>query len=176
MLNRMNLTLSALALSNRLNLGTRSLAANAGVNKGAKLQTIRQSHYGDMRDGMMWPDADPIRPIGDVFPPIPSSFSAVWQCPSVTVAVQCSSRVADSVVLVEPRPDNLADRPERFVSDCYPGLKTTKTSERTSTQRSLRLSSRLRSRSLGLGGLKRDARATATALQLAAARHATAGK
>ena len=34
MLNRTNLTLSALALSNRLNLGTRSLAANASVNDG----------------------------------------------------------------------------------------------------------------------------------------------
>ena len=32
MLSRMNLTLSALALSNGLNLGTRSLAANADVN------------------------------------------------------------------------------------------------------------------------------------------------
>ena len=33
MLNRTNLTLSALALSNGLNLGTRSLAANASVNR-----------------------------------------------------------------------------------------------------------------------------------------------
>ena len=33
LMNRTNLTLSALALSNRLNLGTRSLAVNASVNE-----------------------------------------------------------------------------------------------------------------------------------------------
>jgi len=176
MLNRTNLTLSALALSNRLNLGTRSLAANAGVDMGAKVQNIRQSHHDVMRDGMMWPDADPSPQIGAAFPPIPSSFSNVRQCPSVDVAVQRSSRVADLQVLVETRPDNLADRPERFVSDFYTGFTTTTTTERTRTQRKLHLDSRLRSRSLCLGGLKRDARATATALQLAAARHATTGK
>ncbi len=176
MLNRKNLTLSALALSNRLNLGTRSLAANAGVNKGGKVQTIRQSHHDVMRDGMMWPDADPIPQIGPAFPRIPSSFSDVRQCTAADVAVQCSPCVAESRVLVESRPDNLADRPERFVSDRYPGFTTTTTTERTSTQRLLRLDSRLRSRLLELGGLKRDAKATATGLQLAAARQATTGK
>ena len=40
MLNRTNLTLSA--LSNRLNLGTRSLALNASVNNGG--QTLRIRH------------------------------------------------------------------------------------------------------------------------------------
>ncbi len=39
LLNRTNLTLSALALSKGLNLGTRSLAANASVNDGD--QTLR---------------------------------------------------------------------------------------------------------------------------------------
>jgi hypothetical protein len=174
MLNRTNLTLSALALSNRLNLGTRSLAANAGVNTGAKTLNIRQSHHGDMRDGMMWPGVDPIPQIGPAFRPIPSSFSSVPQCPSSGVAVQCSSRVADARVLFEPRPDNLVERPERSVSDCYPGFTTTTTTERARKQRSLRLDSRLRSGSPSLGGLKHDA--PATALQLAAARQARTGK
>ncbi len=42
MFNRTNLTLSARTLSNRLNLGTRSLALNAGVNHGG--QTLRTRH------------------------------------------------------------------------------------------------------------------------------------
>ena len=42
MLNRTNLTLSALALSNGLNLGTRSLAANADVNLDGQTSYIRQ--------------------------------------------------------------------------------------------------------------------------------------
>ena len=176
MLNRTNLTLSALALSNRLNLGTRSLAANAGVNKGDKTQTIRQSHHGVMRDGMMWPGSDPIPQIGAAFPCIPSSFSLVPQRPSPDVAVQRSCRVADVQVLFEPRPDNLADRSERCVSDCYPGFTTITTSERTRTQQVLRLEARLRSRLSGLGSLKRDAQATATTSQLAAARQAATGK
>jgi hypothetical protein len=178
MLNRTNLTLSALALSNRLNLGTRSLAANAGVNNGDKTQTIRQSHHGVMRDGMMWSYADPIHPIGDAFPPIPSSFSSLRQCPSVDVAVQRSSGVADVQVHIESRPDNLAERPERRVSNCYPRFTTTTTTKRTRTQHLLHLESRLRSRLSRLGGsaLKRDTLATATALPLAAARQSATGK
>ena len=176
MLNRTNLTLSALALSNRLNLGTRSLAANASVNKDDQAQYIRQSHHGVMRDGMMWPGADPIPHIGPAFRPIPSSFSFLPQCPSRDVAVQQSCAVADVQVLFEPRPDNLAERPERAVSDCYRGFTTITTRERGRKQQLLLLDSRLRSRLSRLGGLKRDARATATLPQLAAARQATNGK
>ncbi len=175
MLNRTNLTLSALALSNRLNLGTRSLAANASVNKGDKTQNIRQSHHDVMRDGMVWLGGYPIPQIGPALPSIPGSFSAVPQCPSQDVAVQRSCCVADVEVLVEPRPDNLAERPERIVSDCFPGF-TAKTTTRARKQPTLRLDSRLRSRLSWLGDLKRDAQATAIASQLAAARQATTGK
>ena len=49
MLNRTNLTLSA--LSNRLNLGTRSLVLNASVNNGGTLR-IRHAHHDVMRDAM----------------------------------------------------------------------------------------------------------------------------
>jgi hypothetical protein len=174
MLNRTNLTLSALALSNRLNLGTRSLAANAGVNLGAKTQYIRQSHHGVMRDGMDWSDASPMPYIGSAFPLIPSSFSPAKQCPSQDVAVQRSRCVADVQVLVEPRPDDLADRPERAVSDCFSGCTSTTTITQARTQPTLLLEPRLRSRLSRLGGMKRDARATAP--QLAAARQAATGK
>jgi hypothetical protein len=82
--------------------------------------------------------------------------------------------VADVQVLFEPRPDNLADRPERVVSDIYRGFTTTTTTERARKQPTLLLDSRLRSKLSWLGSLKRDARATA--LPLAAARQATTGK
>ena len=54
MLNRTNLTLSALALSNGLNLGTRSLAANASVNDGDQTLRTRHSHHDVMRERMVW--------------------------------------------------------------------------------------------------------------------------
>lgn len=50
MLNRNNLTLSA--LSNRLNLGTRSLVLNTGVNNGTALR-IRHAHHDVMRESMV---------------------------------------------------------------------------------------------------------------------------
>ncbi len=49
MLNRNNLTLSA--LSNRLNLGTRSLVLTTGVNNGTALR-IRHTHHDVMRNHM----------------------------------------------------------------------------------------------------------------------------
>ena len=52
MLSRMNLTLSALALSNGLNLGTRSRAANADVNLDGQTLYILSSHHDVMREGV----------------------------------------------------------------------------------------------------------------------------
>ena len=176
MLNRTNLTLSALALSNRLNLGTRSLAANAGVNMGDKIRYIRQPHHGVMRDGMMWPDVNPIPQIGSAFPRTSSSFSREPQCPSADVAVPRSCCVVDVQVLVEPRPDNLADRPERRLSYCDPRSEPITTIKRSRRQLVLLLDSRLRSKLSRTGSLKREALATAPALQLAAARQATNGR
>ena len=60
MFNRTNLTLSARTLSNRLNLGTRSLALNAGVNHGGLTLRTRLAYHGVMRDGMVWYDVFPI--------------------------------------------------------------------------------------------------------------------
>jgi len=74
MLNRTNLTLSALALSNRLNLGTRSLAANAGVNNVGDTLRIRSSHQDVMRVGMVWYVVFSIPKPRHAIPAIPSSL------------------------------------------------------------------------------------------------------
>ena len=52
MLNRTNLTLSA--LSNRLNLGTRSLVLGTGVKHGNQTPRIRHSHHDVMRKRSVW--------------------------------------------------------------------------------------------------------------------------
>ena len=72
MLNRMNLTLSA--LSNRLNLGTRSLALNASVNHGDQTLRIRHLHHDVMRDTMAWYVVSPFAPGKYDIPPIPGSI------------------------------------------------------------------------------------------------------
>jgi len=77
MLNRTNLTLSALALSNRLNLGTRSLAACAGVNTGDTTLRIRPSHHDVMREGMEWYVVFSNPKPRYAIPAIPCSFSPV---------------------------------------------------------------------------------------------------
>ncbi len=74
MLNRTNLTLSALALSNGLNLGTRSLAANASVNDGDQTLRIRHSHHDVMRERMVWYVVSSNPKPKYAIPAIPSSF------------------------------------------------------------------------------------------------------
>lgn len=58
MLNRNNRTLSANL--NRLNLGTRSLAAQASANFGGQTLRIRHAHSVVMRDGMLGDPHDPM--------------------------------------------------------------------------------------------------------------------
>jgi hypothetical protein len=72
MLNRTNLTLSA--LSNRLNLGTRSLVLNTSVNHGAHAQHIRHSHHDVMRDRMVWYAVFSFKPGKYDIPPIQGSI------------------------------------------------------------------------------------------------------
>ena len=50
MFNRTNLTLSARSLSNRLNLGTRSLALVANVKNGDQTLRTRQTHHDVLRE------------------------------------------------------------------------------------------------------------------------------
>ncbi len=68
MLNRNNLTLSA--LSNRLNLGTRSLVLNTGVNNGTALR-IRHAHHDVMRESLV------VFEVGD-------SFVVAYPSPPIT--------------------------------------------------------------------------------------------
>jgi hypothetical protein len=80
MLNRTNLTLSASALSKRLNLGTRSLAARAGVNVDGTTFHICPSHPdADLmrEDGMVWYVAFSIPRPKHVIPAVPSSVFPV---------------------------------------------------------------------------------------------------
>jgi hypothetical protein len=114
MLNRTNLTLSALALSDRLNFGTRSLAANARVNDGVQNLRTRHFHHGIMRDGMVWQDLFVPR---DAIPPIPSSISSVPQCQASCVSVQQGRFAVD--VSVEPArmAYNVAGRSESRVQN-----------------------------------------------------------
>jgi len=73
MLNRTNRTPSANL--NRLNLGTRSLAASAGVINGEQALRIRHAHRVVMRDGMTGFRPSPVPMIGDPIPAIPGSLS-----------------------------------------------------------------------------------------------------
>jgi len=82
MLNRTNRTLSANL--NRLNLGTRSLAATANVNFG-DLQTLRtrHAHRVVMRDGMLNLRPSPIHIVDGSIPSIPGSPIPVSSWPVV---------------------------------------------------------------------------------------------
>jgi hypothetical protein len=75
MLNRTNLTLSASALSNGLNLGTRSLAARASVNNDGTTSHICPSHQDVMRERVVWYVAVSIPKPKDAMPSIQDSDS-----------------------------------------------------------------------------------------------------
>jgi len=120
MLNRTNRTLSALALSNRLNLGTRSLAANASVNRGDKTLLVRQSHHGVMCDGMVWYFMFPVPKSGHVIPLIPGSISQASQCQLSCVTEQHGLVAVAVRVESEPRPADLIGRPELCAPDRGP--------------------------------------------------------
>jgi hypothetical protein len=72
MLNRTNLTLSA--LSNRLNLGTRSLVLATSANHGDQTLRIRHSLHDVMRDRMVWCVVPSFGPQKHDIPPTPDSI------------------------------------------------------------------------------------------------------
>lgn len=110
MFHRTNLTLSARTLSNRLNLGTRSLASNAGVKNGGRTLRTRHAHHDVSRDGMVWYDGFSIMPMGYVIPTIPGSFSVQQRQPGLP---QGQPTAVDVRVIPDPRPADLVGRPER---------------------------------------------------------------
>jgi hypothetical protein len=77
MLNRTNLTLTASALSNGLNLGTRSLAARAGVNNDGTTFHICPSHQDVMRERVVWYVAVSIPNPKDAIPTVQDSIFPV---------------------------------------------------------------------------------------------------
>jgi hypothetical protein len=107
MLSRKNLTLSALVLSNGLNLGTRSRAALADVNLDGQALSIRTSHHDDMREGVVqYSFSKPKSKPG--MRSIPSSISPVQvQQPSCT-KWQHGGWAVEGCHVTEPRPADLA--------------------------------------------------------------------
>jgi len=174
MLSRKNLTLSALVLSNGLNLGTRSRAANADVNLDGQTLYILNSHQGLMREGMDWYSFSKPKSKHGI-PSISSSISPVQvQQPScgqpqqggwaVEVCDLAEARPADLFGRCEPRLDG---RVTRFpTSDPTVGS--------TSERRSLGCQANKRSRVPGSNGFHRTARRAITCS--AAARATTVGK
>jgi hypothetical protein len=137
MLNRTDLTLSALALSNGLNLGTRSLAADAGVNHGDQNLCTRHSLQDIMRDAMVWRDAYLISEARCAIPLIAGSPFPGPKGQSSRVTVQ-PGRFAVNVP-VEPHqgPDSVVARPGRCAQDRNRGPRRATTSTRGVTKRTL---------------------------------------
>jgi hypothetical protein len=120
MFNRTNLTLSARTLSNRTNLGTRSLALNANVKNVGRTLRTRQVHHDVLREGMVWYDMFPIMPVGYGIPSIPGSFSPQQSQPGCLTR-QPGPMAEDVRVIPDPRPADLVGRPEPCVRVGVPG-------------------------------------------------------
>jgi hypothetical protein len=89
MLNRTNLTLSD--LSNRLNLGTRSLVLMTSTNNGADALRIRHFHHDVMRESMVWYVVSQSKSVKYDIPPVPGSIIPGPQQRPVRFACQQSS-------------------------------------------------------------------------------------
>ena len=174
MLNRTNLTLSALALSNRLNLGTRSLAANASVNNGDQTLRTRQSHHDVMRERMVWYVVSSIPKPMYAIPTIPSSFFQQQQRPFSCVTLPQGKVAVTVCVEPEPRPADLVGRPEPCVLDRDPSIGTIGPSTGNLTRGASGSKPRPRLKSAGISGLTRTARRAAR--PAAAAMSAAFGK
>jgi hypothetical protein len=178
MFNRKNLTLSARTLSNRLNLGTRSLALNAGVNHGGLTLRTRLAFHDAMRDGMVWYDVFPIMQPRYGIPTIPGSFSQQPQRQPSCLTEQ-PGRPAEVVrVELDPRPADLVDRPERCATVGDPRVPSVPVTgpERRSERRVSGSTSRSGWKSPGKPGLKRTAKRAAKAKAATAIAAASIGK
>jgi hypothetical protein len=169
----MNQTLSALALSNRLNLGTRSLAASASVNDGNLTPCTRHSYHGVMRDGMVWYDVFSNPKTKHAIPTIPSSFSQPQQCKPDGVILQRVVTTVGVRVELEPRPADLVDRPGPDVEDRGPRSRASALCQRNTATPTFRSTKRSSPKTLREHGLELAAwRAT----EDSAAMSATTGK
>ena len=173
MLSRKNLTLSALVLSNGLNLGTRSRAANADVNLDGQTLYILMSHHGVMREGMAWYSFSKPKSKQGI-PSIPGSISPVQVQQPSCGQPQPGGWAVDVCVLVEPRPADLVDRREPRLDDRVTRFPTSDTNVRSTSERSLARQALASSRVPGSTGFHRTARRAITCS--AAARATTVGK
>jgi hypothetical protein len=175
MLSRKNLTLSASVLSNGLNLGTRSRAANADVNLDGKTLRILLSHHGVMREGMDWysfskPKSKP------GIPSIPISISPVQVQQPSCGQPQPGGWAVVVCDLTEARPANLAGRREPRREDRVTRFPTLDPNVGSISERGLECQALARPRVPGnSAGFHRTARRAAIACS-AAARATTVGK
>jgi len=178
MFNRTNLTLSARTLSNRLNLGTRSLALVANVNNGGRTLRTRHTHHDVLREGMVWYDVFAIMPMGYGIPSIPGSFSQPQQCQPGCVTRQPGRLAVVVRVEPDPRPADLVGRPEPRVRVGIAGFlpASVARSERSSSECERSSGSRTGRKAPAKPGLKRAARQAARAKAAAAIEAASIGK
>ena len=101
MLNRINLTLSA--LTNRLNLGTRALVLNASVNNGKTTLRIRHLHHDVMRDSVAWCVVSSFKPERYDISPMPGSIIPGPQQRPISCSGRNASRSACQRS-VQPKP------------------------------------------------------------------------
>jgi hypothetical protein len=176
MLNRTNLTLSARTLSNRLNLGTRSLAPTAGANHGDQTLRTRQTHHDVMREGMDWYDVFSFPTMRYGIPTIPGSLFLQQQCQPSCRIEQLGRSAAAVRVESKPRPAGLVDRPERLAAVGVPRFPAVAVAppERRPAKRELGFEKRFAGELSGKPGLKRSA--GRAAIRAAAASAAIAGK
>jgi hypothetical protein len=174
MLNRKNQTLSALALSNRLDLGTRSLAANAGVNHGDQILCILHSSHDVMRDGSAWYVVSSIPKKRYEVPASPGSVSETEQRRFRRATVQQRTFPAGGPVGPARRPASCPGRLEPQADELDRKLPAIVPASWTATTRKSGLPAGAALKSSGIHGLKRPAsRVTKPA---ATARSASSGK
>jgi hypothetical protein len=168
MLNRTNLTLSALALSNRLNLGTRSFAANASVNFVGETLRTRQSHHDVMRERMDWYVVLSMPRPRYAIPVIRSSFFQPQHGQLSCVTSQQSVLAVDVCVDSAPRPADLVSRRERGVQIRDPRFQPSNSLVGMARSDAAGCKSRSAVKPTGKRGLKRTAAPAARAAAAAA--------
>ena len=118
MLSRINLTLSA--LTNRLNLGTRTLVLNASGNNGKTTLRIRHLHHDVMRQRMVWCVVPSFTSERYDIPPMPDSIIPDPQQRPIRCAGQDASRSACQRSVL-PKPSQAwplkQARPGRYLLD-----------------------------------------------------------
>jgi hypothetical protein len=175
MLSRKNLTLSALVLSNGLNLGTRSRAAFADVNLDGQTLYILNSHHDVMREGVVqYSFSKPKSKPG--VPSIPGSISPVQvQRPSCSTWQQGGWAV-EGCDVTEPRPADLADTCEPRPGDRVTRFPTLPNRVGNTARRGLECQAIAHAAASNATDRDRTARRRATLAGSAKARATTVGK